>query len=255
MHAPERADVFEREIEFHDRLAARLDPADMPAEPLDVFDPVVVREIGDVAGRRVLDVGCGDGTLALVMAKAGAKVTAFDLSPGMVEIARRRAELHVPDAEIEFHAAAFEEVDLPDGAFDLVVGKFILHHVDLAEAAGRVRRWLAPGGEAYFLETSAFNPLLSFARRAVAGRFGTQRFGTEDEHPLTRADVDAFTRHFAWSHVDHPIMHFIRMIDRHVLKWRFESVTRGLIRADVALWNSVPRARSLSYYVGIRVRP
>jgi 2-polyprenyl-3-methyl-5-hydroxy-6-metoxy-1,4-benzoquinol methylase len=251
----ERAAVLAREIEFHDALARELDPTALPAKPLDPFDPVVLENLGDVAGKDVLDVGCGDGTLALVLAKRGARVAAFDLSPGMIEVARERARLHLGDnaQDVEFQAAAFEEVQYPPGSFDLIVGKFILHHVDLEVAATRVKRWLRPGGHAYFLETSALNPLLALARRLLPGRAGVERYGTADEHPLTRRQIRYLVGEFDAGEISHPVMWFVRMVNRHIFKWRFRRITKLTNRVD----DWLARFRflgPLSYYVAIRVR-
>ncbi|MGD8340908.1 MAG: class I SAM-dependent methyltransferase, partial [Gammaproteobacteria bacterium] len=54
-------------------------------------DPVLWRFVGDVAGRDVLDAGCGTGYLSKLLHERGARVIAVDSSPGMIEIARARA--------------------------------------------------------------------------------------------------------------------------------------------------------------------
>jgi predicted RNA methylase len=63
--------------------------------------PAVIAMLGDVAGRRVLDAGCGWGVLAAWLAEHGATVTAFDGSGEMTALARRRlgadADIHVAD--------------------------------------------------------------------------------------------------------------------------------------------------------------
>src|SRR3954449_7445227 len=85
-------DQHERERAFHDALAADLDPDAMPPEPLEPLDLAAVRRAGDLAGKRVLDLGCGSGDLTLPLVQAGARVTAVDLSAGMLAVARRRCE-------------------------------------------------------------------------------------------------------------------------------------------------------------------
>ncbi len=62
--------------------------------PLHLLNPLRARFISERAalgGRRVLDVGCGGGLLAEALARAGAQVTAIDLAPGMIEVARLHA--------------------------------------------------------------------------------------------------------------------------------------------------------------------
>jgi 2-polyprenyl-3-methyl-5-hydroxy-6-metoxy-1,4-benzoquinol methylase len=83
--------------------------------------------LGDVAGRRVLDAGCGDGYLARVLAARGARVTAIDLGPRLIERARRRD----PRGEIDYRVADLS-APLPgeSGSFDEVATFLALNDVD-----------------------------------------------------------------------------------------------------------------------------
>jgi SAM-dependent methyltransferase len=84
---------------------------------------------GITPGSRVLDVGCGLGTLAAAAAAAGARVTGVDLAEGMLEEARRR------HPKVEFIRADAEALPFEDGAFDLALGAFLVNHVPDAERA------------------------------------------------------------------------------------------------------------------------
>ena len=98
-----------REARYHDAVAAGLDPALMPPRPLDEWERGLIEAAGELAGRRVLEVGCGDGGLSLALLERGADLTAIDLSPRMVEVARARAERFRPDARASFLSASAEE--------------------------------------------------------------------------------------------------------------------------------------------------
>jgi SAM-dependent methyltransferase len=90
---------------------------------------------GIAAGSRVLDVGCGLGTLAAAAAARGARVTGVDLAEGMLEAARRRH----PD--VDFVRADAEDLPFGDGRFDVALGAFLVNHVPDAErAVGEMRR-------------------------------------------------------------------------------------------------------------------
>src|SRR5580658_3504678 len=105
--------------------------------------PAILALAGDVAGRRILDAGCGSGPLFAALRDRGAIVTGFDSSTGMLEQARRRlgdgADLQV--------AALGRPLPFPDGAFDDVIAALVLHYLeDWGAALAELRRVLKPGG-------------------------------------------------------------------------------------------------------------
>lgn len=91
--------------------------------------------------QRVLDVGCGAGTLARRLAADVPHVEGFDTSPVMIEEARRS----VPP-NVDLQVADAMTVELPQGAYDAVLSVAVLHHLPLAEALPRMAGWLRPGG-------------------------------------------------------------------------------------------------------------
>src|SRR5204863_4561784 len=91
---------------------------------------------------------------------AGADVVATDLSAGMVAAAGQRIDRYRPNSSAQTLVVSAEETGLPDAAFDLVVGKWIVHHVDVEAVARESARVLRAGGLAAFIENSAMNPVL-----------------------------------------------------------------------------------------------
>jgi 2-polyprenyl-6-hydroxyphenyl methylase/3-demethylubiquinone-9 3-methyltransferase len=82
------------ELGKFDALASRFWDVGGEFRPLHLLNPVRARFVAEratLSGARVLDVGCGGGLLAEALARAGAKVTAIDLAPGMIEVARLHA--------------------------------------------------------------------------------------------------------------------------------------------------------------------
>jgi 2-polyprenyl-3-methyl-5-hydroxy-6-metoxy-1,4-benzoquinol methylase len=100
-------------------------------------------------GRRVLEVGCGIGTDSVNFARAGADVTAVDLSSESLRIARQRAEVMGVADRIDFRQANAEELTsvVADGPYDLVYSFGVIHHTPHPETAlAQMRALTAPGG-------------------------------------------------------------------------------------------------------------
>jgi SAM-dependent methyltransferase len=241
--------VHQREREFHDQLAERLEPEQMPPGDPDILERPLLDALGDISGLRVLDLGCGDGGLIFHLLDRGADVVGLDISPGMTEVARRRVERFRPDASVELVAAPLEESGLDPGSFDLIVGKWILHHVDIRQGADAVDRLLKPGGRGVFFENHAGNPALRFARRNLAGRFGIPRFGTPDEHPLEEADYEYWRSRFASVELVWPTFHFFGLFNRQLLRYRNRRMNQATQRADEWIYEKAPRLRRYGYHV------
>jgi ubiquinone/menaquinone biosynthesis C-methylase UbiE len=102
---------------------------------------VLVR-FGDLRGRRVLEIGCGTGTLAAALVEqASAKVWATDPSAEMLDVARRR----VP-AGVGLKQARAEALPFRDGWFERAVGRAVVHLLDRPRAFAELRRVLATDG-------------------------------------------------------------------------------------------------------------
>jgi ubiquinone/menaquinone biosynthesis C-methylase UbiE len=134
--------------------------------------PATLALAGDVAGRRILDAGCGSGPLFAALRDRGAIVTGFDSSAGMLKLARRRlgddADLVVADLG--------RPLPFPDDAFDDVVASLVLHYLeDWTAPLAELRRVLKPGGR-----------LIASVNHPIHG------------HPLIRPSVDYWAT-YLWS--------------------------------------------------------
>jgi SAM-dependent methyltransferase len=105
--------------------------------------PAVLDLAGDVAGRRILDAGCGSGTVSSELRDRGAIVSGFDRSTKMVELARLRLGA---DANLQVADIA-GPLPYPDSAFDDVIAALVLHYLeDWSAPLAELRRVLRPGG-------------------------------------------------------------------------------------------------------------
>ena len=138
--------------------------------------PAMLELAGDVAGRRVLDVGCGSGPLAAALRDRGAVVTGFDVSAGMLALARVRLG---EDADLRVHDLA-DPLPYRDAAFDVVVASLVLHYLqDWTGPLAELRRVLRAGGR---LVASVNHPLVHQALNPDADYFEPVSFSYDAEH-------------------------------------------------------------------------
>jgi ubiquinone/menaquinone biosynthesis C-methylase UbiE len=195
--------------------------------------------LGDVRGLQVLDYGCGHGMAAVVLARAGALVTAFDLSA--VYLAEAAARAGANQVTIRIVQSTGERLPFPDACFDRVWGNAILHHLDLEKAGRELHRVLRPGAHAVFCEPWGENPLLNWARQTLPYP-GKQR--TADERPLRRTDVRLLRRIFP--KVEVRGFQLLSMV-RRVLPPG--PLVTALERCDTALLNRLPILQRFGRYV------
>jgi SAM-dependent methyltransferase len=104
------------------------------------YHRLLLRQV-PAGAQRVLDVGCGAGTLARRLGETVPHVEGIDRSAQMIDAARSSAPPHVT-----FSVGDALTVDPPPGSYDAVVSSAVLHHLPLAEALPRMAGWLRPGG-------------------------------------------------------------------------------------------------------------
>jgi 2-polyprenyl-6-hydroxyphenyl methylase/3-demethylubiquinone-9 3-methyltransferase len=150
---------------------------------------------GGLAGKRVLDVGCGGGILAEAMAKRGARVTAIDAS----EAALVTARLHLEEsgAQVDYVCATAEQmVQRHTGAFDVVTCMEMLEHVpDPASVIESCARLARPGG-AIVVSTINRNPK-SYLLAIIGAEYllGLLPRGTHEYAKFIRpSELDAWAR-------------------------------------------------------------
>jgi 2-polyprenyl-6-hydroxyphenyl methylase/3-demethylubiquinone-9 3-methyltransferase len=141
------------EVAKFDALASRWWDPEGEFRPLHQINPLRldwIRQFVDLAGCKVLDVGCGGGILTEAMANHGARVTGIDMAEAPLAVAR----LHQLEsgAEVEYLRTTAEALaDERTGQFDIVTCLEMLEHVPSPSAVvASVRRLVRPGGHVFF---------------------------------------------------------------------------------------------------------
>jgi ubiquinone/menaquinone biosynthesis C-methylase UbiE len=160
----------------------------------------------DLKGKRILVVGCGSGDDAILFARLGAAVSAFDLSPDMLAIAKARALLS--EVAVDFDEMASETLAFEDSTFDLIFARDILHHVDIPQTMQEIVRVAKQGAlfiadEIYShsitnrIRYSAFVEKWLYPRLRDIVYGGQKPYITADERKMTEHDIDLVRSHLA----------------------------------------------------------
>ena len=124
-------------------------------------------------------------------------MTAIDISPVAIDVARAEAERQGVSDRIDFRVENAEDLQLESRRFDLVCGLGVIHHLDLVAAMREVARVTRPTGAAVFVEPLGHNPIINLYRR----RTPDQR--SEDEHPLLVSDFGVLRSQFCLIDVEY----------------------------------------------------
>ena len=258
-----------QEEAFHDQWASSVDTTSIDVVQMSeaATSPElrhIFASLGNLKGRKVLDVGCGLGEASVYFALKGADVVATDLSDGMLKATAQLAGQH--GVQLRTHKSDAEDLLLGDEKFDVIYVGNLFHHVAVEPTVQRLKRHLKPDGVLASWDPLAYNPLIN-VYRAIA-----TDVRTPDEHPLTLRDLRVFRKHFGevknryfWltSLLVFILMFaFQRRNPNKVRFWkavvqeseRWEPIYRPLERLDQVLLTVLPFLRPLCWNVVILAR-
>jgi len=141
---------------------------------------------------RILDIGCGDGSLSIPLIPRAKHVTYLDQSPAMLELVASRIGKQNA-AEISYINSGFMEAKLPEVGYDLVICVGVLAYVqDVPAFLAKIRSVMRPGGRLILECTDAYHFVSRGVRlyRATTGIFKPKRFMT---YPHRATEVVAAT--------------------------------------------------------------
>ena len=117
--------------------------------------------VGEIAGKHILDYGCGNGGQLVKFATQNALAVGIELSQSSVARANeflKRQKVSTQAVAVPMNA---EQLGFRDNSFDTIIGNSVLHHLDLHLALPEIYRVLKPGGVGVFLEPRGENFLIS----------------------------------------------------------------------------------------------
>jgi ubiquinone/menaquinone biosynthesis C-methylase UbiE len=191
---PVDTQTHQRETAFHDGWAAstRLDDVlvrECFEAPTAMENQFILARMGDLRGKKLLDIGAGLGESSVYFALRGASVTTVDLSPQMVETALALGKKF--GVELQGIVSSGEFLNVPEETYDLIYVANTIHHVqDRDRLFSQMQRALKPGGRFFSYDPLAYNPVINVYRRMATD------VRTPDESPLTVADVRQAKRYF-----------------------------------------------------------
>lgn len=146
--------------------------------------------MGDLRGKKILELGCGLGEASTYFALKGASVTATDISPHMVEKAIEVAKANGASIDGKV-VSANSLVNIDSNSFDYIYAGNLLHHVDIEKCVEMLSEKLKSGGSAFFWDPIAYNPVINIYRKMASS------VRTSDEHPLKKSDLKNIKKHFS----------------------------------------------------------
>lgn len=197
---------FKKEEKFHDHWADSIDlncvmideSFEACTSPENKF---ILKKLGKLKGKRILELGCGAGEPSIYFAKKGALVTATDLSTGMLKVVRKLSEKC--GVEVQTVQCRSDKIPFPDSSFDIVYAANLLHHVEHEPTLREAYRVLKKNGLFVSYDPLAHNPIIKVYRRMAT------EVRTKDETPLKMADLKKFRKIF--KKVDHTATWFFTL--------------------------------------------
>jgi 2-polyprenyl-3-methyl-5-hydroxy-6-metoxy-1,4-benzoquinol methylase len=185
---------IDRETEFHDEWARSTDLSKVQVRgffeaPAAMENVHILKEMGPLKGKRILDIGAGLGESSVYFALQGARVTTVDLSPEMVRIGLELGKLN--GVELEGIVSSAESLNVKPEEYDIVYVANTIHHVtDKPLLFEQIHRALKPGGRFFTFDPIAYNPAINIYRKMA------DKVRSVDEAPLGKADIALARKYF-----------------------------------------------------------
>ena len=183
-----------------------------------------VKRLGNIIGKRILDIGCGDGWFSVILAKRGAIVEGMDISTAAIEIAKTRAKVNDVENVTNFRKMSAYDLDYPGNHFDMIVGLSFLHHIaEKQRIAEPLYRILKPKGKIIFNEPFGNSKFLERLRLLIPVPVNEED-KTHWNNQIKYADLKVFEKNFGVAYKE---FQFFSRLDRvFKSKWIIDKLGR-----------------------------
>ena len=213
-----------------------------------------------VSGKKILDLGCGEGELSIILSKLGGTVVGVDVGLDLIELAKKLATIN--NENCQFIVGDVCQLPFPNNEFDLVIGSGILHHLSrdsLKDAVKETNRVLKNGGIAVFAEPIEDNKVINYLKNFIPmGTIGSRDYrpsilqkkrwkeyliNLDDRHLSTRELTEAKGEFQNVNFKYHGILK--RMAKLLPNKYK-KKIVKPLDKLDLVLISKFPLARKLA---------
>ena len=234
-------------IEYWERVFESFQPYEVKDDEKFVFLKPITENL---AGKKVLEIGCGRGEMSVFLAKKGAAVVAIDNTENAVQCAQRLADFN--KVSLDCRKLDAMQIDELEDTYDYVVGKYVLHHIEpFSEFVPKMSCVLKEGGIGLFWENSDANKLLMLCRNYLVGRFGIPRHGDGVEIPFQAQEIAMLKTHFKTVNVVYLEMLFWRMLGTYIFR-KNKKIQTALANLDSIFYKYLPIFNRYSYNQVIR---
>lgn len=202
-------------------------------EPLHCYT-YAMKNLGEVSGKNILDIGCGKGEVSVILAKRGARVYGIDISPEAIKIAKDRAIANRVSTMTDFQVMSFYNIKFPYEYFDKIIGKAVLHHCNHKKMlSNTLFRLLKFNGRVVFIEPFGNSRYLEKIRLLVPVKV-QEEDKTHWNEQIKYSDLTYFEDLFE---IHYKEMHFISRFDRVI---QSESLVNWMGIIDLKLLKIFP---------------
>jgi ubiquinone/menaquinone biosynthesis C-methylase UbiE len=199
----------------------------------------------EIKDQKILNIACGTGYEAVVLAKKGAMVSAFDISPESIKIAKKRILLNNCSDRLRAEVMSVYDLKFDSSSFMYIFGIDCLHHFEIEKAMKEIHRVLKSGGKAIFFEPLGASEVFQRLRNYIPiAKDKTSPF----ERQLNHCDLKCIERIF--KRVKYDEFGLFMRLDRLI---KNQTLLKVIYKIDDRLLKTAPYLKKFARHVVIEI--